>query len=87
MRLFIMVLGIVLLGACSDKPGNENWCKAKADLPKSEWTGDDAKTYAMHCIFDSQTIGSKDWCENLKEKPKGDWTTSEAGDYAKHCVL
>ena len=87
MRIFLIALGLVLLTACSAKPGSEKWCEAKKEQPKSEWTGDEAKTYAKHCIFDSQTIGSEKWCANLDEKSKGDWTTSETADYAKHCVL
>ena len=26
---------------------------------KSEWTGEEAKTYAKHCVFESTTIGSE----------------------------
>jgi len=87
MRLLILAISVVLLTACSIEPGSEKWCKAKADQSKSEWTTDDAKTFAMHCIFDSQTIGSKEWCKDLGDKPKGEWTTNEAADYAKHCVI
>ena len=87
MRLLILAISVVLLTACSIEPGSEKWCKAKSDLSKSEWTTDDAKTFALHCIFDSQTIGSKEWCKNLDDKAKGEWTTNEATDYAKHCVL
>jgi hypothetical protein len=87
MRIIILTLSLMLLAGCSAKPGSEKWCAATAEKPKSDWTGDDAKTYARHCLLDSQTIGSKDWCENLDEKDKGDWTTSETVDYAKHCLL
>lgn len=87
MRLLILTISLVLLSACSDKPGSENWCETKKDQSKSEWTTDDAMTFAKHCVFDSQTIGSEEWCADLAERPKGDWTASETGDYAKHCVL
>ena len=87
MKLFLTTICIVLLAACTAKPGSEGWCETKKAQSKSEWTGDDAKTFAKHCVFDSQTIGSEKWCENLDEKPKGEWSGNEAGDYAKHCVL
>ena len=87
MRILLVVLGLVLLAGCADSPGSEPWCKAKKEQSKLEWTGEDAKTFAKHCIFDSQTIGSEDWCKNLEKTPKGDWSATEAGDYAKHCVM
>ena len=87
MRILVLTISLLLLGACADKPGSEKWCVAKKAQPKSEWTGDDAKSYASHCVFDSRTIGSEKWCENLAEKPKGEWTTEETGDYAKHCII
>ena len=54
---------------------------------KREWTGEEAKTYAKHCVFESTTIGSEAWCNNLDETPKGEWTTQEVADYAKHCIV
>ena len=54
---------------------------------KGEWTGDEAKTYATHCVLESTTNGSKAWCDNLKETPKGERTTQEVADYAKYCVV
>ncbi len=87
MRTAIIVTTALLLTACSADPGSEAWCTAKKEQPKSEWSADDAKTYARHCVLESQTIGSEAWCEDLEETPKGDWTASEAADYAKHCVM
>ncbi|WP_241505923.1 DUF3012 domain-containing protein [Parahaliea mediterranea] len=75
------------LAACSDKPGSKGWCDSKKDQPKSEWTADDAVTFASHCVFEATTVGSEAWCESLAEKPKGDWSSNEAADYAKHCVF
>ena len=81
------VASVALLGACADKPGSEGWCEDMSAKSKSEWTGDEAKTYAAHCVLESTTIGSETWCENLKETPKGEWTTQEVADYAKYCVV
>ena len=77
----------VVLAACTAEPGSERWCEQKKDQPKSEWSMDDAKTFAAHCLIEDLTIGSKEWCENLKDKPKGDWTADEAASFAKHCVM
>jgi hypothetical protein len=75
------------VAACSAEPGSEPWCEAKKEQPKSEWSLDDATTFASHCLIDSLTVGSEAWCENLKEKPKGDWTADEAASFAKYCVI
>ena len=82
-----MVSLTVALAACTAEPGSERWCEQKKEQPKSEWSMDDAKTFAAHCLIEDLTIGSKEWCENLKDKPKGDWTADEAASFAKHCVM
>ena len=87
MRILFIIGCISLLAACSVEPGSEKWCAQMDETSKSEWTMDDAKTYASRCVIDSRTIGSEDWCAKLDEKDKGDLTTSEAADYAKHCVM
>ena len=85
----LAILAITGLGlqGCTDKPGSEGWCETMSAKSKSEWTGEEAKTYAKHCVFDSTTIGSEAWCNNLNETPKGEWTTQEVADYAKHCIV
>jgi len=80
------IAGLLLQG-CTDKPGSEGWCSTMSAKSKSEWTGEEAKTYAKHCVFESTTIGSEAWCNNLDETPKGEWTTQEVADYAKHCIV
>ena len=83
----VLVAGVSLLGACMDKPGSKGWCEDMSAKSKGEWTGDEAKTYAQHCVLESTTIGSEAWCNNLSETPKGEWTTQEVADYAKYCVV
>jgi len=87
MKIILLTIGIVLLSACSVEPGSEQWCEAKKEQSKSEWSANDAKTYTMKCLIDGMAIGSEEWCEKLSEKPKGEWTGDEASSYAKHCVL
>jgi len=87
LRLVLASTTLVVLGACSAEPGSEKWCEAKKAQQKSEWTMDDATTFARHCLLDSSKVGSEAWCEKIKEKPKGDLTADEAASYAKHCVM
>ena len=83
-----LVIGTaLLLTGCADKPGSEGWCEAQKAIPKGEWTRDDTKTYATHCIFDNTTIGSDACCKNLDETPKGEWTTEEVAQYGQYCVV
>ena len=84
---FALLAGAALISGCADKPGSEGWCNDMSAKSKGEWTGDEAKTYAKHCVLESTTIGSEAWCNNLNETPKGEWTTQEVADYAKHCVV
>lgn len=85
--LFTVLATIALLTACSDEPGSRAWCDDKKAQPKSEWTADDAMTFARHCVFDGSSVGSEEWCAALDEKDKGDWSANEATDYAKYCVF
>ena len=87
MKTILLICSIVLLSACTAEPGSEKWCEEKKAQPKSEWTGNDAKTYTTKCLIDGMAIGSEEWCKDLSEKPKGEWTNDETKSYAKHCVL
>jgi hypothetical protein len=86
-KILLAIPAVVLLAACAAEPGSERWCEEKKAQSKSEWSMEDAGTFAQHCLIDDLTIGSEAWCENLKEKPKGEWTANEAADFAKHCVM
>jgi hypothetical protein len=53
-RLFmsLSVLGTVgLLAGCEPEVGSDRWCEKMADTPKSDWSVNDAKAFAQHCIF------------------------------------
>jgi len=81
------VASVNLLGTCADKLGSKGGCEDVSAKSKGEWTRDEAKTCAAHCVPESTTIGSEVWCENLKQTPKGYWTTQKVADYAKYCVV
>ncbi len=79
---------LALLAACgSNDPGTEKWCEAKKAVPKSEWSMEDAKTYAANCVVDSTTIGSEAWCEKMKEKDTGDLTVEAFGRLGISCEV
>jgi hypothetical protein len=31
--------------------GSDRWCEKMVDTPKSDWSVNDAKAFAQHCIF------------------------------------
>lgn len=85
-RRLLAAVVVATATGCSE-PGSARWCEQKKEQPKSEWSLQDAGTFAKHCLVDATTIGSKPWCENLAGKDKGKWTADEAESYAKHCLL
>ncbi|MDH3758051.1 MAG: DUF3012 domain-containing protein, partial [Gammaproteobacteria bacterium] len=40
-----------LLAGCEPEVGSDRWCEKMADTPKSDWSVNDAKAFAQHCIF------------------------------------
>jgi len=31
--------------------GSEEWCEDQSQKPKGQWTADESKSYAKHCII------------------------------------
>ena len=46
--LFLLILSA---SACSPEIGSEAWCKNLAEKPKGDWSANEAKDYAKHCLF------------------------------------
>jgi hypothetical protein len=40
-----------LFAGCQPEVGSDRWCEKMADTPKSDWSVNDAKAFAQHCIF------------------------------------
>lgn len=40
-----------LLASCEPEVGSDRWCEKMADTPKSDWSVNDARAFAQHCIF------------------------------------
>lgn len=48
--LFILVV-IIHLASCSAEVGSEKWCVNLEAKAKGDWTMNEAKDYAKHCLF------------------------------------
>lgn len=48
--LFLSLL-LTQLVACSADVGSDKWCDNIKEKSKGEWTTNEAKDYAKHCIF------------------------------------
>jgi len=45
------ILVAALIGACAPEVGSDEWCADMAEKPKGDWSANDAKAFAEHCIF------------------------------------
>lgn len=50
-KILFLALMLTLLAACSAEVGSDKWCENLEQKPKGEWTANEAKDYARHCIF------------------------------------
>ena len=57
------------------------------NTPITDWTADDASSYASDCITDDlKTLGAPAWCKYMDSKDKSDWGIDGATDYATYCL-
>lgn len=49
--LTLSTLLALTLGACAPEIGSDKWCANLKAKPKGDWSANDAKEYAKHCIF------------------------------------
>ena len=47
----VLMLCWIILAGCSPEIGSDAWCENLKGKPKGEWTANEAKDYARHCIF------------------------------------
>jgi len=50
----VAALAVTLLAACAPEVGSPKWCEKMKQLPKGEWSMNDARDFASHCIFPQQ---------------------------------
>ncbi len=48
-----IVLSIALLAACAPEVGTKKWCEQLDEKPNGDWTVNEAKAYAKHCVFEN----------------------------------
>jgi hypothetical protein len=55
MRKIWMIAVVLLLASlfsgCAPEPGTERWCEKMEKKAKGDWSGNEAKTFAKHCIL------------------------------------
>ncbi len=47
----LLLVVSLLLSACQPKVGSDAWCDWMEEKPKGDWTANEAKDYATHCII------------------------------------
>lgn len=50
-KLFVGLLLIAGMAACSPKVGSQKWCANMKEKPKGDWTANEAADFAKHCLL------------------------------------
>ncbi len=50
-RPVVVLLFSVMAAACAPEVGSSAWCEAMDDKDKGEWSGNELREYAKHCVF------------------------------------
>lgn len=50
-NIIFLSLLVIQLTACSAEVGSNKWCNNLKEKPKGEWTANETKDYAKHCLF------------------------------------
>lgn len=46
-----LLIGLVQMSGCSAEVGSQKWCDNLKEKPEGDWTLNEAKSYAKHCLF------------------------------------
>lgn len=46
-----LLASTILMQGCTPEVGSKEWCNDLREKPKGEWTANEAKDFAKHCIF------------------------------------
>jgi len=44
----------LLTGACAPEVGSQAWCEQMKEKPKGDWTANEVRDYAKHCLFNNK---------------------------------
>jgi hypothetical protein len=50
-KLLFLTFLLTQLIACSAEVGSDEWCADLKEKPKGEWTANEVRDYAKHCLF------------------------------------
>jgi len=50
----IVLVSMLALSGCAPEVGSKKWCEQLEKKPKGDWTANEAKDYAKHCVFRSE---------------------------------
>jgi hypothetical protein len=53
-KVLLLSMLLIQLIACSAEVGSEKWCDNLDAKEKGDWTMNEAKDYAKHCLFKIQ---------------------------------
>lgn len=51
LRCLCILTPMALLTACGAEVGSKKWCEGMESKPKGDWSANEAKDYAKHCVF------------------------------------
>lgn len=54
LTILIASIAILTLTACEPKRGSEAWCKKMDEIPKGEWSFNDAGDYTKYCVLNQK---------------------------------
>ena len=49
--ILVALAAFVLVVACSPKVGSKEWCADMKEKPKVDWSVNEAKDFAKHCLL------------------------------------
>ena len=47
----VVAATLIVVAACSPEVGSDEWCNDMKEKEKGEWTVNEAKDFAKHCII------------------------------------
>jgi len=50
-NILLVLVATALLNACAPKVGSSEWCEKTEAKPKGDWSLNEAKDYAKHCVL------------------------------------
>ncbi len=51
-KIFLVIAAAAVFVSGCAPVGSEAWCKKMEEKPKGDWTANEAKDYAKHCIIE-----------------------------------